>query len=40
MILADIPQFIPDPFFGKILQALPARQIQFAVKFLFRKVAG
>jgi len=27
--------FLPDPFFGQILQALPARQIQFALKLFF-----
>ena len=27
--------FLPDPFFGQILQAFPARQIQFALKFFF-----
>jgi Carboxypeptidase regulatory-like domain/TonB dependent receptor len=27
--------FFPDPFFGQILQAYPARQIQFALKFQF-----
>jgi len=26
---------IPDPFFGQILQAFPARQLQFALKLLF-----
>ena len=28
-------QFIPNPFFGQILQARPARQIQFSLKFIF-----
>jgi hypothetical protein len=27
--------FLPDPFFGQILQAFPARQIQFALKLYF-----
>jgi Carboxypeptidase regulatory-like domain len=27
--------FLPDPFFGQILQAFPARQIQLALKFSF-----
>ncbi len=27
--------FVPDPFFGQILQAFSARQIQFALKFSF-----
>jgi carboxypeptidase family protein len=27
--------FFPDPFFGQMLQAYPARQIQFALKFQF-----
>ena len=27
--------FFPDPLFGQILQAFPARQVQFALKFLF-----
>jgi hypothetical protein len=27
--------FIPDPLFGQILQAFPARQIQFAIKLFF-----
>jgi len=27
--------FLPDPFFGQILQAFPARQVQFALRFLF-----
>jgi hypothetical protein len=27
--------FLPDPFFGQILQAFPARQVQFALKLLF-----
>jgi len=32
---APAPAFIPDPFFGQILQARPAREIQFALKFTF-----
>ena len=28
-------KFVPNPFFGQILQARPARQIQFALKFIF-----
>jgi hypothetical protein len=27
--------FLPDPFFGQILQAFPARQVQFALRLLF-----
>jgi hypothetical protein len=27
--------FLPDPFFGQILEAFPARQVQFALKLLF-----
>jgi hypothetical protein len=27
--------FYPDPFFGQILQAFPARQVQFALKLVF-----
>jgi len=27
--------FLPDPFFGHILQAFPARQVQFALRLLF-----
>jgi hypothetical protein len=27
--------FLPDPFFGQILQAFPARQIQLALKLSF-----
>jgi Carboxypeptidase regulatory-like domain len=27
--------YLPDPFFGQILQAFPARQVQFALKLLF-----
>jgi hypothetical protein len=30
-----IPRLLADPFFGQMIQARPARQIQFAVKLTF-----